>query len=133
VNSEAFENLSLDEIEERIYNLDSDRAALESALEQKRQQNKVELAQEVKELILSRGYEVAEIIDQLTTRRRGGGRSRASRSYTRYVDPENPENVYVRGVLPQWMKDQMVANGLDPKEKADRETFKSQYLNKLDS
>ena len=132
MNSDTYEQLSLDEIEERIYNLDSDRAALEAVLEQKRQQNKVDLAQEVKDLILSRGYEVAEIVDQLTTRRRGAGRVRASRSYTRYVDPANPNNVYVRGVLPQWMKEQMAAHGLDPKEKADREAFKAQYLNKMD-
>jgi len=132
VNSETFEQLSAEEIEERIYNLDSDRASLEAALEQKRQQDKVDLAQEVKELILSRGYELAEIVDLLTTRRRGAARVRTSRSYTRYVDPANADNVYVRGVLPQWMKDQMASHGLDPKEKTDREAFKAQHLNKMD-
>jgi DNA-binding protein H-NS len=132
VNSDTFEQLSLDEIEERLYNLESDRAALETALEQKRQQSKTDLAQEVKDLILSRGYEVAEIVDLLTTRRRGVSRARSSRSYIRYVDPANSANVYVRGVLPQWMKEQMVAQGLDPKEKADREAFKEQHLNKMD-
>ena len=132
MNSDTFEQLSLDEIEERLYNLESDRAALETALEQKRQQSKTDLAEEVKDLILSRGYEVAEIIDQLTTRRRGATRVRSSRSYIRYVDPANPKNVYVRGVLPQWMKEQMAAQGMNPKEKADREAFKEQYLNKMD-
>ena len=134
MNSDTFEQLSLDEIEERLYNLESDRAALETALEQKRQQSKTDLAQEVKDLILSRGYEIAEIVDLLTTttRRRGVSRARSSRSYIRYVDPANSANVYVRGVLPQWMKEQMVAQGLDPKEKADREAFKEQYLNKMD-
>lgn len=132
MNSDAFEQLSLDEIEERLYNLESDKAALETALEQKRQQSKTELAEEIKELILSKGYEIAEIIDLLTTRRRGASRVRSGRSYTRYVDPANPDNVYVRGVLPQWMKEQMAARGLDPKEKADREAFKEQYLNRMD-
>lgn len=132
MNSNTYEQLSLEEIEERLYNIDSDRAALEAALEQKRQQSKVDLAQEIKGLILSKGYEVAEIVDLLTAKRRGAGRVRSSRSYTRYVDPENPDNVYVRGVLPQWMKDQMAARGLNPKEKADREAFKAQYLNKMD-
>ncbi len=132
MNSDTFEQLSLDEIEERLTSLESDRAALETALEQKRQQSKTDLAQEVRDLILSRGYEIAEIIDQLTTKRRGAGRIRSGRSYTRYVDPENPGNVYVRGVLPQWMKEQMAAQGLDPKEKADREAFKERYLNRMD-
>ena len=132
MNSDTYEQLSLEEIEERIYNIDSDRAALEAALEQKRQQDKVDVAQEVKDLILSRGYDVTEIVELLTSKRRGAGRGRSSRSYARYVDPENSDNVYVRGVLPQWMKDQMAARGLNPKEKADREAFKAQYLNKMD-
>ena len=97
MNSDTYEQLSLEEIEERIYNIDSDRAALEAALDQKRQQDKVDVAQEVKDLIVARGYEVAEIVELLTTRRRGAGRVRSSRSYARYVDPENPDNVYVRG------------------------------------
>ena len=132
MNNDTYDELSLEEIEQRLYNIDSDRAALEAALEHKRQQGKVDLAQEVKDLILSRGYDVAEIVELMSSRKRGGGRIKASRSYARYVDPENPNNVYVRGVLPQWMKDQMAARGLDPKEKADRETFKAQYLNKMD-
>jgi DNA-binding protein H-NS len=48
------------------------------------------------------------------------------------VDPANPENIYVRGVLPRWMKEQMQANGLDPKSKDDRETFKQQHLQRMD-
>jgi DNA-binding protein H-NS len=49
-------------------------------------------------------------------------------SYATYVDPDNPSNTYVRGVLPGWMKDQMKATGFDPKNKEDRETFKQKHL-----
>ena len=132
MNSDSFSTLSLDEIAQRLDNLENDRAALETALENKRQQSKKDLAVEIKDLIASRGYEIAEILDYLTPKRRTAGRAKSSRSYIRYVDPANSENIYVRGVLPKWMKDQMKGKGLNPKEKGDREAFKEQYLNKMD-
>jgi DNA-binding protein H-NS len=132
VNRDSFSELSLDEITQRLDNLESDRAALETALENKRQQSKKDLAVEIKDLIVSRGYDIAEIVEYLTPKRRGAGRTKSNRSYIRYVDPANSGNVYVRGVLPKWMKDQMADKGLNPKKKADREAFKEQYLNKMD-
>lgn len=132
MNSDSFSTLSLDEIAQRLDNLENDRAALETALENKRQQSKKDLAAEIKDLIVSRGYDIAEIVDYLTPKRRTTVRAKSSRSYIRYVDPANSDNVYVRGVLPKWMKDQMAEKGLNPKEKEDREAFKEQYLNKMD-
>ncbi len=132
MNSDSFSELSLDEISQRLDNLESDRAALETALESKRQQSKKDLAVEIKDLIVSRGYDIAEIVDYLTPKRRAAGRAKSNRSYIRYVDPANSNNVYVRGVLPKWMKDQMAEKGLNPKKKGDREAFKEQYLKKTD-
>jgi DNA-binding protein H-NS len=132
VGKESFANLSEDEIRQRLTNMESDRVALERALDQRRQQSKKDLAAEVRDLILDRGYDVAEIAGLLGGKKRGGARAKAARSYSRYVDPNNPENVYVRGVLPRWMKEQMTAKGLDPSDKADRETFKAEHLNRLD-
>ena len=132
MTSDSYSELSLDEIARRLDNLESDRAALETALENKRQQSKKDLAAEIKDLIISRGYDIAEIVDYINPKRRAAGRSKSSRSYIRYVDPANSENVYVRGVLPKWMKDQMKEKGFNPKQKSDREAFKEQYLNKLD-
>ena len=132
MNSESYSALSLDEIAQRLDNLENDQAALETALESKRQQTKKDLATEIRDLIVSKGYDIAEIVDYLTPKRRPTVRAKSSRSYIRYVDPANSENVYVRGVLPKWMKDQMAEKDLDPKEKGDREAFKEQYLNKMD-
>jgi DNA-binding protein H-NS len=61
-------------------------------------------------------------------RRRASGGKASDRSYTRYVDPENPENIYSRGVLPKWMKEKMAAQGYDPAVREDREAFKANYL-----
>lgn len=130
MSSEAFENMSLDEIQTRLQNLNNDRAALERALEQRRQQTRKGLAQEIREMILSQGHDLADILNLAANKKRGGRRTRQTRSYTRYVDPKNPKNAYIRGVLPRWMKEQMTAQGLDPKIKKDRETFKEQHLQK---
>ncbi|WP_295441575.1 hypothetical protein [uncultured Thiodictyon sp.] len=45
-----------------------------------------------------------------------------------YVDPENAQNVYIRGVLPEWMKQKMQEQGYDSAKKDDREAFKANYL-----
>jgi len=131
-------DLSLDQLREHLSSLEEEQAATRRALEQRRQHSKKELAQELRELILSKGYDLAEIADLLVPRKRGGGaavgttRGKGDQAYARYEDPANPQNVYVRGVLPGWMKDQMQAKGLDIKNKQDRRTFKEQYLTKLD-
>lgn len=126
--SAVLENLSLDEIQARLRHVDNDRAELQRALNQKRQQTKRAVIQEVKELIQSRGHEVADILGMITIKKKA---DKQPRSYAHYVDPENPENEYVRGVLPGWMKAQMQEQGLNPKNKADRKLFKDQRLQKM--
>ena len=129
MNDINVEDLSIEELRERLMRIESDRAWLEQALEERREQGKHELAEEIRELIESRGYSVDEILELLQGRRRRATRASASvRVYPKYVDPDNPKNVYTRGVLPGWMKEKMLANGLDPSSAEDRKTFKENYL-----
>jgi DNA-binding protein H-NS len=125
-----YENLSVDEIQQQIDELDQSRADLEKALEERRQQAKYELAQHIKDTIIEHGYELSEIVGLIGGRRRRGSAAakKSSRQYTRYVDPENEGNVYVRGVIPGWMKEKMQEQGYDPGSKEDRESFKANYL-----
>ena len=123
-----FENLSLDEIQEQLDQIDQNRADLEKALEERRQQAKYEFAQHIKDLITENGYELAEIVSLLGSRKRRATTKSSGRQYTRYVDPENTENVYVRGVIPGWMKQKMQEQGYDPSARTDREAFKANYL-----
>ena len=123
-----FENLSVDEIQQQLDQIEQNRADLEKALEQRRQQAKYDLVQHIKDLITENGYEVAEIAGLLGSRKRRAASKSGSRQYTRYVDPENPDNVYVRGVIPGWMKLKMQEQGYDPTSKPDREAFKANYL-----
>ena len=132
MSNENLSQLSEQQIKQRLTSLESDRFALEKALERKQQDSKRELAEEIREMILAKGYTVTEILEHLTPKRRGTRKAKSSRSYTRYVDPADSQNVYVRGVLPRWMKQQMTAKGLDPKSRTDREAFKEQYLDKQD-
>ena len=126
----GIDNLSVGEIEQQLEELAQSKADLEQALTQRQQQAKYDLAQEIKELIQERGYDVSEIVSLIGTRRRrsAGARKSSSRQYTRYVDPDNPDNVYVRGVIPGWMKQKMQDQGYDPGSKPDREAFKANSL-----
>lgn len=135
-----YANLSVEEIQQQLDDIEHSKAELQRALLVRRQEAKHEVAQQVRDLILTNGYELEEIIPLIQARRRraaaaakapapsGGGRD-----YTRYVDPENPDNVYVRGVLPGWMKQKMQEQGYDPSVKADREAFKANYLQTVEA
>jgi DNA-binding protein H-NS len=128
-----FANLSVEEIQQQLEEIELSKSELQRALAVRRQEAKHDVAQQVKDLILSNGYELSEIIPLVQGRRRRGAAAAkvpqaGGREYTRYVDPENPENVYVRGVLPGWMKQKMQEQGYDPSVKADREAFKANYL-----
>ena len=130
-----YANLSVDEIQQQLEQMNQSRADLEKALDQRRQQAKFELAQQVKDMIVEHGYEVSEITPLLGGRRRRAAATvakKSSRQYTRYVDPENAENVYVRGVIPGWMKQKMLEQGYDSSSKEDREAFKTNYLHAED-
>lgn len=137
VSSVEYENMTVGEIQQQLDEMEASRAELERALVIRRQEARHEVVQQVKELILNSGYELDEIIPLVTVRRRrgaGSGRATSSgRDYTRYVDPENAENIYVRGVLPGWMKGKMQEQGYDPSIKADREAFKANYLKVLEA
>lgn len=132
-----YANLSVEEIQQQLDEIEHSKSELQRALVVRRQEARHEVAQQVRELILNNGYELEEIVPLIQARRRRAAAAKAApsggRDYTRYVDPENPENVYVRGVLPGWMKQKMQEQGYDPTVKADREAFKANYLHTVDA
>lgn len=130
----GIENLSVDEIQQQLQELAQNQANLKQALEERQQQAKYDLAQQIKELIQEHGYDVADVVSLLGTRKKRAAvvKKGGSRQYTRFVDPDNPENVYVRGVIPGWMKQKMQDQGYDPGSKPDREAFKANSLNVLE-
>lgn len=130
----TIENLSVDEIQEKLRTLAQNRSDLEHALVQRQQQARLDLVQQIKDLIEDQGFDIADITPLLGPRRKrmAGTKTGGLRQYTKYVDPENSENTYVRGVLPGWMKKKMQDQGYDPNSKPDREAFKANYLHVLE-
>ncbi len=130
----GIENLSVDEIQRKLEELAQNQANLKVALAQRQQQEKHDLAQEIKDIIQDRGYDVSDIISLVGTRRKRSPvpKKTGSRQYTKYVDPDDQDNVYVRGVIPGWMKQKMQDQGYDPSSKQDREAFKANFLHVLE-
>lgn len=131
------ENLSYEEIQRLVADLEQDRLNAIAALEQRKEQAKYELAQTIKDMIAERGYSLTDIVPLLGVRkRRGPARSAVAprrsaadnRQRTFYVDPDNSDNVYSRGATPGWMKQKMQDQGYDPANKGDRNAFKANYL-----
>jgi DNA-binding protein H-NS len=132
-----YATLSVDQIQQQLEEIEQSKAELERALVTRRQEAKHGVAQQVRDLITQGGYDLDEIVPLLAPRRRRGAAAArpaaTGREYTRYVDPENSENVYVRGVLPGWMKQKMQEQGYDASVKADREAFKANYLKVIEA
>ena len=131
-----YENLTVEEIQQQLEQIEQSRADLEEALEHRRQQGWYDIAQEVKDLVAERGYDLMDVLPLLTGRKRRAATpkkgKRHKRHYIHYVDPDNPENVYVRGVIPGWMKQKMLDQGYDPSSKDDRDAFKANFLHAAD-
>lgn len=133
-----YANLSVDEIRQHLEAIEQNKSELQRALLTRRQEAKQGVVQQIKDLISQNGYEVEEILPLIQPRRRRAASAApratpSGRDYTRYVDPENAQNVYVRGVLPGWMKQKMQEQGYDASKKADREAFKANYLQVLEA
>jgi predicted transcriptional regulator len=78
-----YDNLSLEEIEQELQAIDQNRADLQKAREQLRQQAKYDLAQQIKDQITEHGYDLEEIVQLLETRKRRAAPKKGGRQYTR--------------------------------------------------
>ncbi len=99
-----FENLSAEDIQRQLEEMAQNKAVLERALQSRREEAKASVVEQIIDLIQENGYELEEIVSLLPVKRRRGPNVRRTsvRQYTKYTDPEDPNNVYVRGVLPRW-------------------------------
>jgi DNA-binding protein H-NS len=136
VSQVEYANLSVEEIKRQLDEAESKKTELKRLLEVRRQEGKEGVAQQIRDLIESKGYDYDEILPLVMPKRRRlvavPRKLVSGRQYTRYVDPENADNIYVRGVLPGWMKQKMQEQGYDSSSKSDREAFKASYLRVLE-
>lgn len=131
-----YADLSVEEIKRQLDEAETKKAELNHILEVRRQEGKEEVILQIRHLIEDNGYRYEDILPLVAPkRRRGAGAPRkpvSHRQYTRYVDPDNAEHIYVRGVLPGWMKQKMQEQGYDPTSKTDREAFKENSLQAIE-
>ncbi|NCA70494.1 MAG: hypothetical protein EOM91_10350 [Sphingobacteriia bacterium] len=90
---------------------------------------------ELRELVKDRGHDLTEVVDELTRRRSGGSRRSAGASGERSAVAlnEDPSLIYIRGVMPDWMKQKMLDAGMDPKSRTDRARFRSEHMHPVES
>lgn len=137
-----YSNLSVDELKRHLEDAENKKAEVNRILEVRRNEGKDDVIKQLRDIIVSNGYQYDEIVPFIKPKR-GRGRARGfvvtpkkytllkPREYNRYVDPDNPDHVYVRGVLPGWMKQKMQEQGYDFTSKDDREAFKKNSLRLL--
>ncbi len=65
-----YQNLSVEELQSQLHQVEQSRVDLEKALYQRWHEAKSELAQEIREMIEQRGYDVDEIMALVVPRRR---------------------------------------------------------------
>lgn len=114
---------TLDELKRALEDAQQQHAALTRVLEQRKQREKERLLDDILALAAGRGFAPEELLDPLI-KRLGPKKPRT----LRYVDPGNPENVYVCGPTPQWLKENMLRDGYDPEALAERIRYRQEHL-----
>lgn len=128
---EHYQQLSAEELKAQLEQIEAQKAALADALRARAEDEKRALAEEIRRLIQERGFDLEDISDRVLSglkRRRAGSSSDVNAGYTRYADPDDPQNVYVRGRMPSWMVEKMSAHGYDPSSAEHRAEFKEKHL-----
>ncbi len=125
-----YEDLTVEELRQKLMETDMNRQNIERMLKERKRESRGEMLQKLNELMQSYGFEPNEIMKPKRTRRKKRKISMKT-SFTQYVDPDNPNNTYSRGVLPPWFKEKMIKLGFDPENKDDRERFRAKHMRKI--
>ena len=125
-----YSTVATDELKAQLQRIEEHRAELEAAIKQKKAAGLSDAAQQVAMQVQESGYTLDEIMSELgyTKPSAKAKRTRKPAEYTQLFNPENETQVYTRGPFPGWLKAKMVENGLDPKNKEHRQSFKSDFL-----
>jgi len=129
------------EIQQHLAELEIQRQSALKTLEQLKEQGKYDLAQSIKDKIAEQGYTLEDILPLLGGKKRRTSRRKkvditAAVMATKgpsYVDPDNEANVYSRGAIPEWFKQKMREQGLNPEKRSDRNAFRANHLKRVDA
>ena len=126
----------IENIKARLTDLEAERAKLEADLAAAKLANREVLLVNIRNVIEDSGYTPDEILPLLAPpdpKAKGKAkRSRASgsdpRQFPTYALADDPSRTYSRGKTPLWLREAMMAAGLDPDDRASRELFREQRM-----
>lgn len=123
----------INDIHATMASLKQQQADLQRVIDERLANGRADFIEDIRVRIADAGYNVSDIAEALIGTKKNGksGEKNDAASigkYPRYTEPGNPKNAYVRGPIPDWMKERMRELSLDPFSKSDREKFKSEHL-----
>jgi len=112
------------ELIERLEEIDAEKTELEAALAQAKVEMKSSIVEQIRDLLAENGYTADEILPLVAP----AEPPKPARVFTTWAMKDDTTKTYTRGVLPGWLKDAMVAVGLDPRMGEDRTKFKAEHM-----
>jgi hypothetical protein len=78
--------------------------------------------------IADHGFDRDEIIELLGKKSKGKAKTKEASTGQRFHDPQVPGQFYVKGAMPAWMKQRMIALEMDPGDALHRKHYREHYL-----
>jgi DNA-binding protein H-NS len=113
------------ELIDRLNEIEAEKANLEAALVQAKEETRASIVEQIRGLVTENGFDFDEILPLVVP---PAPAKTDARIFSTWVMKDDPSKTYVRGVLPGWMKDAMAAIGLDPRMGEDRTKFKNEHM-----
>lgn len=112
------------EIIERLNEIKAEEAELEAALAKAKIEMRSSIVEQIRDMLAENGFTADEILPLVAP----AEPAKPARVFSTYAMKDDPGKVYSRGVLPGWLKDAMIAVGLDPRMGEDRAKFKAEHM-----
>lgn len=123
---------SIEEIKVAIDAIEAQKAELLAAVAAKQAEARANILAQMRAACIDNDIDPAEVAAALKPPTNDKRTRRASGTDTRvfpiYCLKSDPQRTYMRGVLPGWLKDAIMAAGLDPAKKEDRERFRADHM-----
>jgi DNA-binding protein H-NS len=128
---------SLPAIVSELREIELRKAELEAQVIEAKKTALTGIVEVIRKYITDNGYEVSELAGLLAPGQKGKAKGKAKAagtkgsgtgSVTTYALNADPSKTYSKGPVPTWMKEAMVAAGMDPAMGLDRTNFKASHM-----
>ncbi len=127
--------LPLPDVISELRALEARKAELETLASEAKKTNLPLVVDGIKTYIYDNGFTLDEVLPLLAPASKGktkkSGKPRAPRTEgprVTFTSKKDPSLVYVRGVLPAWLKTEITMAGLNPDRKGDRDKYKAEHM-----